>query len=227
MSLHSDTPDDALPDFLTSYDETRLLYIGLFSRTPNNIFNANYTELNDELLERFFSADPYSEGTFETLFALQSASQEGIKEAAGTLTHESYADFFKRFYSDERPQYRCFVAILALCGTLDVNITERQAETDAEFERMSAFMLEAQALLQSEAQIFRRYFVLATAVWMDAVSPADVEATIIQRDMSSFSRRVIFNNLFAKLNRQADLDASVKEWRSRKTSAALALPGGQ
>jgi hypothetical protein len=36
---------DAIYDRKIAYSETRLLYIGLFSRTPNNVFATNYTRL--------------------------------------------------------------------------------------------------------------------------------------------------------------------------------------
>jgi hypothetical protein len=36
---------DAIYDQRVAYQETRLLYIGLFSRLPNNLYASNYTEI--------------------------------------------------------------------------------------------------------------------------------------------------------------------------------------
>lgn len=59
-----------------AYQETRLLYIGLFSRSPNNVFASNYTELMQDLISKLYDQSEYEEEVFETLFMLQGASQK-------------------------------------------------------------------------------------------------------------------------------------------------------
>lgn len=175
---------DAIYDRRVVYDETRLLYIGLFSRTPNNVFAANYTELVHDLIDRFYQDDPYGNNVFETLFALQGVSQEGLKKAEETFTHPSYAAMFQRYYKEDKPSYRCFVSILALCGAVNVNIAERQKDPIAEYKRMTDVLSKARDTLENRKERFSRYYLNAVKVWIQICLDAGGDDTGIRRDMS-------------------------------------------
>ncbi len=196
---------DEIYDQKVAYEETRLLYIGFFSKTPNNLFNANYTELIPSLIENFYKQDPYGTKTFETLFALQEASQEGIEEARRTFKHPSYADLFERLYSESSLTYRCFISLLALCGTINTNLAER-LEGKAEYERMQKIFSDALSILESRRKRFLRYYSLAVKVWMDTVTSTEAEDLLIRRDMSKLSRRANFSGMFGRICREADFD---------------------
>lgn len=196
---------DEIYDQKVAYEETRLLYIGFFSKTPNNLFAANYTELIPNLIESFYKNDPYGTRTFETLFALQGASQEAIEEAQRTFKHPSYADLFERLYSESSLTYRCFISILALCGVININLAER-SDGQAEYERMQNIFSEALRVLEVRRKRFMRYYSLAVKVWMDTVTSTEAEDLLIRRDMSKLSRRANFNGMFGKLCREADFD---------------------
>ncbi|MBM3134990.1 MAG: hypothetical protein FJZ89_06865 [Chloroflexi bacterium] len=155
---------DAIYDHRVAYDETRLLYIGLFSKTPNNVFTANYTELMTGLIERFYQEDPYWAKTFETLFMLQGASQEGLEEAKETFKHPEYAGMFERLYREDSLSYKCFISILALCGAVDINIAKRESDLAVEHERMKKFLSDALVTLQNYRDKFLRYYTLAVKI---------------------------------------------------------------
>lgn len=108
---------DEIYDRRATYEETRLLYIGIFSQSPVNIFRGNYTSLNYRLMNEFRMRESQ---VFELLFTLQNIIQRDINEAKSTLSHKSYANKIDRIDS---PQYRCFLGILALCGALDIDIS--------------------------------------------------------------------------------------------------------
>jgi hypothetical protein len=203
---------DEIYDRRVAYDETRLLYIGLFSRTPNNVFAANYTELMHDLIDRFYEEDPYGTKTFETLFALQGASQEGLREAEATFTHPEYTGMFQRFYKEDNPTYRCFVNILALCGAVDVNIADRKADGLAEYERMKGFLDGTRAILENRRERFLKCYRHAVKIWMQEMLPTDRDDDMeIRRVMGSRSRSANFTNMFRKLCMEADLDAWLRE----------------
>jgi hypothetical protein len=199
----------AMYDRKVTYDETRLLYIGIFSRTPNNVFAANYTELMQALIDKFDRDDPHGQRAFEPLFALQSASQEGLQQAEKTFTNSVYADLFKRFYTGESLSYRCFVSILALCGATKVNILDRETDEHKEYERMKTFLSNATSLLDSRKKRFLRYYVLAVKVWMQEVSRSDAGSVEIRRDMSALSRKANFTGMLRNLSMDADLDEAL------------------
>jgi hypothetical protein len=202
---------DEIYDRKVAYDETRLLYIGLFSKTPSNIFASNYTELMHDLINKFYREDAFGEKTFDTLFALQAASEEGLKKAEATFTHPTYADTFKRLYSEQSLTYKCFISILALCGILNTNIAERDSDVDAEFDRMSTFLTKAKDVLENRKERFLRYFILAVKTWMHEATPLDADETEIRRDLYIKSKRFPFTNMFIKLCIEADSDELLRQ----------------
>jgi hypothetical protein len=189
-----------------TYTETRLLYIGLFSRTPNNLYSGNYTELMRPLVDKFVDDSTYEDAVFGTLFELQAAAQEGLAIARERFNNPQYAEKVKRFYKEDNATYRCFVTILALCGCLNVDVSDRQSSVDVEYERMMRFFNTGREVLLQQKALFVRYFVLSVMVWMQDVISSEIDDSAIQRDIHIQSRRAVFSNLFRKLCIQADID---------------------
>src|SRR5205085_10981978 len=61
---------DAIYRNRVTYEMIRSLFIGLFSRTPNNTVATNYTELRTDLIEQFSGRDLKGEATFDILFRI-------------------------------------------------------------------------------------------------------------------------------------------------------------
>lgn len=194
-----------------AYEDTRLLYIGLFSRAPNNVFATNYTELRQDLIQSFYKDDPYGTSTFEVMFALQEASQEGVRQAQSTFSGEAYVSIFERFYTGSRA-YKCFATVLALCGATGTNIADRHADTLAEYARMQKFLGEARRILDNRRDRFLRYFTLAVETWMQEMMRADADETRIRQRMFALSRGASFTTMFRKLCLRADGD----DWLRRQ-----------
>jgi hypothetical protein len=206
---------ETIYDRKVAYDETRLLYIGIFSKSPNNVFSGNYTELVTDLITKFYEKDPYGEGTFSTLFSLQSASQEGLVKAEETFTNPSYADKFKRFYRDDTPTYRSFISILALCAAVEMDITDRKIDTAEEYVRMRNFLQAARSIFDNRKERFIRLYVLAVKTWMQEVMPVEADDPTIQQKMNTNSKRANFTNMYRKLCMEADFD----EWLRNEKNA--------
>jgi hypothetical protein len=104
------------------YDEAFYLFLGIFSKTPNNVINKNYTELRNELLGQFRDRDPHGEMMFDLLFRLYQASETGRTVAEEKYQTESYRNLFQRFWKEGKPDYRALITILASCGCVRENI---------------------------------------------------------------------------------------------------------
>ena len=89
---------DEIYDKTVIYEETQLLFIGVFSRNPNNVFNSNYTDLLQDLIDKVFAEDPFGTKLFDTLFSLQGASQEAVAYAKEIFKSDAYSKLFERFY---------------------------------------------------------------------------------------------------------------------------------
>jgi hypothetical protein len=197
---------DSLYSQRVAYQETRLLYIGLFSRQPNNLYASNYTEINSDLISRFYRHDQYGVEVFETLFALQNACILAVEGAERTFANSSYSSTFERFYKEDSPTYRCFVAILALCGAIGTNVADRkQADSEQEFIRMAKFVSDAGQLLASENEKFLSYYRFALKIWMTAMMDAGNDDGEIRQLMSLQSRKADFSMMYKKLLMEADL----------------------
>jgi len=197
---------DEIYDRKVAYNETRLLYIGLFSRSPNNVFAANYTELAHDLIKRLYGESSYEEDIFETLFALQDASQKSLMESKQIFNSPTYAGIFERLYDDDSLTYRCYLGILALCAAVNINIAERNPDLDAELLRTRSFLTAALSLLSGERSKYSKFYKLAVKMWMQDMLGAEDDSTM-RRDMWVKSKGSNFTNMFRKLCIEGDLDA--------------------
>ena len=200
---------DEIYDRKVAYSETRLLYIGLFSRTPNNVFASNYTELFQELIVGLYKSHVQEEEIFELLFLLQGISQESLNEAKAIFSNPSYSHFFERIYKEDSLSYKSFLGILALCGTVNTNIVDREADISKEIARMKKFLENASMVLKNEQERFKQFHKLSIKLWMQDLLDDDNE-TKVRRDMYLISKKINFNNMFRKLCIEADLDMSLQ-----------------
>lgn len=196
-----------------AYDETRSLFIGLFSRLPNNIFDSNYTELVPSLINHFYKSDPHGQQIFDTVFLIQEGLRRGTEGAEQTLTGSGYAERYKRFFKPDSPTYRCFVCLLALSAAIGMDLADRKPDPDEEFERMRDFLEKTRMFLEERPERFVRYFILATKTWMQTVWPPGVTDAEGSRDMSVLSRRAPFSGMLDHLQMDADLD----DWLKRES----------
>jgi hypothetical protein len=193
-----------------AYSETRLLYIGLFSRTPNNVFASNYTELFQELIVALYKDQVEEEEIFELLFLLQSVSQESLLESQAIFSNPSYSSFFERLYKEDSLPYRSFLSILALCGSINTSITDRESDISNEVKRVKRFIDNSSAVLKNDQERFKKFHKLAVKLWMQELLGDDDE-TKVRRDMYVSSKRMNFSNMFRKICIEADLDRSLAE----------------
>jgi uncharacterized protein (UPF0332 family) len=195
---------DEIYDRRIAYDETRLLYIGLFSRSPNNIFDANYTHLTQDLIQKIYQEPSYEEDVFETLFLIQGEAQKGLEAAKNTFSNPIYANNFQRLYNPDNLSYKCFLTVLALCGAVNVDISDRIQKQNKEYARMRKFLSSAKNLLKTQPDKFISFYEFAVKVWMNEVTDDDDETKIL-RDMVNKSRRLKFSLLFRKICMEGDL----------------------
>ncbi len=196
---------DAIYNRKVAYAETRLFYLGLFSKQPNNLFSANYTEIVRDVMGHLYEQDLYGNQIFEMLFALQNACQTSLQEARNVFTNPTYAAMFERFYKDDSPSYRCFVGILAICGAVGMNVAERLTDIATEAERMRKFLVAASGVLRDAPEQFSKYYLLAVKIWMGLMMDAGADESEIRQFMNLQSRSANFTQMYKKLCLEADL----------------------
>jgi len=112
---------DKLSLVRTSYEDVKVLFLGIFSRSPGNSISANYTELRYDLLDQFLQQrqTASTDSILNLVIEVQSRSNITSDKIAGKLT-ERFSELFKRFL--EKGSYRAFLTITAGCILTDKNI---------------------------------------------------------------------------------------------------------
>ena len=183
-----------------TYEAIRLLYIGLFSDTPNRVYSSHRVEkLVPSLVRRFHENDPYGEEVLKTLFKLAEVSEEGLNQCKDMFAREAYMDFFTRLYKEQIPTYRNYLSILTLCGTLNIDVSNRQEDGTQEYERMRQFLSDAFDLLDGNKEQFLKCYQMAIGVWMEAMIPLNQTEETIKRGLASRAEGASFTALFTRL----------------------------
>jgi hypothetical protein len=186
-----------------AYDEIEYLFIGLFSRNIRNIIDANYTEIRDDLLKTIQGQEETRGDVFYAIFELYLTSRsaaEIVKEMQKDDElgeDEPEGDLFQRFWNDNKPYYRSFLAILTACEFVNTNIYADKIKAD-DFKN---FLSRLQTALKSDRERFIRYYqYIFDVVAMQVVNTEKEEREVKQR-MYDWFKRVNFDTLFQTCRR--------------------------
>ncbi|WP_080509122.1 AIPR family protein [Chromobacterium violaceum] len=105
------------------YEEVKSVFIGLFSRLPNNAIGANYTDLRFDMLSDFENDENKSE-FIEALFAINIKSTDSIEKLDQSIQNNDVREFFKRFWDDNKPSYRATLGLLSIFKTANIKKDE-------------------------------------------------------------------------------------------------------
>jgi hypothetical protein len=114
---------EAVHNTKISYDALRALYIGVFSRFPNNLFSLNYSEIRIDILNLFHQKGKH-EYLMMVLFKLLQAMNRAMTKAKEKFKDPSYMDVFSRFLNEKKVQYQCILAILTACACINSDLTK-------------------------------------------------------------------------------------------------------
>lgn len=195
-----------------AYDELKLLVLGLFSRKPNNLFEANYTELRADILEQLYDLQGGDEAIFPVLLLLLKESREALSLCAVTYSGEEYATLFKRFYVDDKPRYRVYFAIAAICALLRDDLSERAIDTSEELERTNRFLARAREALENRRDQYQDAFLLTFNTIADTVIdiPTGKSESEIAQNMYNRITSMAFSSLYKKVLMRIDSEKRKK-----------------
>jgi hypothetical protein len=199
------------------YDELKVLVLGPFSRKPNNLFEGNYTELRGDILEKLYEQPGGDEAVFSVLLLLLKESRVALGICERIYSGEEYAPLFKRFYLDDKPRYRVYFAVAALCALLRDDISERSTDTKVEVERTNQFLAKARAELENRADGYHDAFLLTFVAVADSVLdiPAGKSEGEIAQSMYNKISTTAFASLFRKVLMRIDSEKQRRQSRER------------
>jgi len=170
------------------YEELRLLYLGLFSRRPNNVFEANYTELREDVLQALYKEAANEEQIFAVILMLLKESRVAVEQCRTSFSAPEYASIFKRFYKEDKPAYRSFLAVVAACAAVREDVAVRAASCDEETKRMRTLLGKCRELLENKSEqyhaAYRQAFVAVADSLLDVEtgkSDADIQQAMFHK----------------------------------------------
>jgi hypothetical protein len=131
-----------------SYEAIRMLYLGIFSRSPSNMWAANYSEVRVDVLEQF-SAHGKDESLLRVLFQLLARLPNAMEKVHRRHANEAYLELLKRFFNDTKPQYQCLLGILAACGSVGDSLVQKSPQVQEEYRRLEKFISHLDVVLQT------------------------------------------------------------------------------
>jgi hypothetical protein len=111
---------DKLSSARTSYEDVKVLFLGLFSRSASNSISANYTDLRYGLLDQFLEQRNASNDSILNLVIEVESRSSTVSDRISEKLSEAFADLFKRFL--QKGSYRAFLTITAACVLTGKNI---------------------------------------------------------------------------------------------------------
>ena len=202
---------DAIYNDEITQEEFKALFLALFSGSPRNAITANYTEVNFDVVQRLFQdGNVDKEVAFEALLSIQKVTREGAQDLQNLL-HDSQelSDLFQRFWKDDKPYYRAFLAVLAASGFINADIYSKPNRPN--YEDVLDFLRKVQDGINNNSVLFLRYYQLAfQSVAFDAIKEDQDRSQTLQYMQTSIAR-ASFDNLYSKLLLMASLDPTVKE----------------
>jgi hypothetical protein len=183
------------------YEELRLLYLGLFSRKPNNIFETNYTELRSDVLSQLYDQTESDEQVFSVLLLILKHSRAGLEQCQERFAAEEYAGTFQRFFKEDKPAYRAFLAVAAAAASVRDDISTRSADAATETQRMRTFLGKCRDTLENRADEFSSAYVYAFAVVADSLLDVSVgkDTADIQQTMYQKVRAMAFDGFYRRV----------------------------
>jgi hypothetical protein len=183
------------------YEQVYYLFMGLFSNSPTNIISKAYVNLKDQILIDFINNDPHGYKTFEILLKLSLCIDSAKESMENIYSDNSYKSLFERFWKEDKPDYRAFMAILAICGCLRKNLYE-----DAQvYNSVSLFLKEIDLAIDSEKNKILRYYKYAfeaLALYLNVQSESRGDSQKL--DLFEDVRRAKFGTLYRHVCMIAD-----------------------
>jgi hypothetical protein len=168
-----------------SYDALKLLYIGLFSRYPNNIFDGHYSEVRLDVLNAA-SARGRQEYVMRVLFQLLMQMKAASEEFKERHRDEGVLDLFKRFFREEQPRYNCLLGLLTACGCVQDDLANADEEVDGALRwvRLERFLGRLEVILVRHKELFNRVFRYAVVALAGPVITAGADRDDMLQRMS-------------------------------------------
>lgn len=173
---------DQLYSAKLDYEEIRTYYIGLFSRSPRNMSDKNYTEVSSELMAEFAKFSVNEKLLFESLFSLITMSRDAMADIRENFAAEEFMAPFLRIFNDQKQVYRAYFSLLSACALTNYDPASKGADLGKAREDLESFLKEIQKVADTDRSTFTKALARAVVQFCtDARKEYDNDDAIRQR----------------------------------------------
>jgi len=190
-----------------TYHQVYTLFIGIFSRNINNIFNPNYTELRYDILNQFTFEESSGKTTYQFLIDLIKTAEQARERVQGLriTTTDNLLSEFQRFFNEENSRYHAFLTILAACCSVRKNIYELKIVNN--FQDLSKFFDDVRSVIENDTNQYTKTYIESFKTIMNCVVGSNKDPNEIKQNMANLVKQLKFNNLFSMTLSSLDLSS--------------------
>jgi hypothetical protein len=188
-----------------TYGLTRYVFLGLFCSPPNQLFHDNYSKIQIDVIKALYSGGAQAESDlYASIFAMVDAGQAARGETETTYTGEEYANLYQRLLDRNRPKYAAYLILLAICGALRTDLSNRYQDPEDESRRLAEFLASASALLTEDRERFTDAYLMAYKVLAVNLHRIDEEEGKTQQRMTGRVKESSFTTLYRTICMELD-----------------------
>jgi hypothetical protein len=190
---------DDIYQYEIMYEDLRSLFVGIFSSSPNNIFDTNYSDLKTELIGKFYETDPEGAKLLGKLFQIQQAANSCMQYLQQTMQEKSITiTAYQRFFKDNKAAYRAFFTILASSSLTGLDLSNPILDIENRYKLVSDFLDNTLSVIANNPEKFNRYYrfaIMATS----AMIPSDKDPDAAKQLLWQVVRRANFKMLLERM----------------------------
>lgn len=209
---------DGLAAILSSYTQTevsyaltRHLFLGIFCRRPNQLFQDNYTNVQMDVVAPFFELEGAEDDLYSTLFTTIKHGRIALEAAVKQFEKEEYAKPFSRLLLQDRHKYQAYLLLLALCGTLRCDLSEPSGGPTRS-AMILGFLHDAARALNDRPHDFARAFLFSYKELARVVARSDEDAERTQQRLFGRVQNAPFRDLYVSLCMELDAYQAVRQF---------------
>lgn len=194
---------DGIYQYELMYEDLRGLFVGVFSNSPNNIFDTNYLELSQEVIAKFYETDPEGTQLLAKLFQIQQISNKSMQILQDRISEKNLTiSAFQRFFKDNKAAYRAFFTILASCSLSGIDLSQKESDTDKRYLQVNNFLERILETIHNEPEKFQRYYRFAMSA-TTAIIPPEKDVDTAKQLIWQVIRRANFGLLLERMQLEA------------------------
>ena len=194
-----------------SYTLTRYLFLGLFCRRPNQLFQDNYTNVQMDVVSNYFTLPDADDRLFTTLFLAIKQGRTALTIAAKKFENEDFAKPFSRLLDADQSKYQAYLLLLALCTSERVDLSEK-AEAEPRSSLLAEFLTQSIDLLQERPRDFKRAFLFSYKELARTVARAEEDSEKTLQRLTSRVRDASFHELYSNICMELKSYEAIKEF---------------